>query len=41
MEHVENYYLSLDLASPSSPPTARRVFLATELPSVVSEAKLK
>ena len=41
MKHVENYYRSLDLASPSAPPTPRRVFLATEQPSVVQEARLK
>lgn len=41
MKHVEEYYLSLDLASPDGPPTPRKVFLATEDPAVVTEAKNK
>ncbi|XP_045132725.1 alpha-(1,6)-fucosyltransferase-like isoform X2 [Portunus trituberculatus] len=41
MKHVEDFYQSLDLASPSGPPTPRKVFLASEEPSVVIEARSK
>lgn len=41
MTHVENYYLGLDRADPSAAPVRRRVFLMTELSSLITEAKTK
>ena len=41
MTHVDNYYLGLDLASPSGIPVLRRVFLATEEKSLITEARKK
>ncbi|XP_050719698.1 alpha-(1,6)-fucosyltransferase-like isoform X2 [Eriocheir sinensis] len=41
MKHAENYYLDLEVASPLAPPLPRRVFLATEVPALVEEARRK
>ncbi|KAK8375098.1 hypothetical protein O3P69_011318 [Scylla paramamosain] len=39
MIHVENYYLDIDLKSTSVVPVRRRVFLASDENSVITEAK--
>lgn len=41
MKHVENYYMDLEVATPLAPPLPRRVFLATEVPALVEEARRK
>ncbi|XP_063884468.1 alpha-(1,6)-fucosyltransferase-like isoform X2 [Scylla paramamosain] len=41
MIHVENYYQSLDLKSPLGVPAHRRVFLASDQSSLITEAKKK